>query len=467
MNPDHLDSTALRQFRRREVLQVGCSSLIGLGLSGLLARQAARATVAEGNAGPRKARSVILVFLPGGPSHLDTFDPKPAAPAEVRGTFRAISTSVAGIQFCEHLPLLAARMHRLAIIRSMAHALPHHDAACFIPCGIDDVPPGVGGIASRSDWPCYAAALDYLRPRSDGVPSGVALPLLLKNGPNVIAGMNAGLLGAKHDPLQVNHDPNAEDFHVDGLSLPETVLGQRFDARRSLLELVDRQGGRGGGSVEEDQFRDYRQRAMQMLSSQELAGAFAIHRERDAVRDRYGRHVYGQSLLLARRMVEAGVSVIQANLGSPTEWDTHYDNAGPLRKKLLPRLDQAVSALVDDLHERGLLESTLIVISGEFGRTPKIGDMQDGKFWPDGRGHWSNCFSAVVAGGGVTGGQVLGASDKIGAYPVTAAYHPSDLGATIYTALGVDPAATIRDRFGRPMKLNQGSPIHRLFTGQA
>jgi hypothetical protein len=369
---------------------------------------------------------------------------------------------VPGVHFCEHLPLLAARMHHLAVIRSMTHPLPHHDAVCFIPCGIDAVPPTFRGSASRGDWPCYSSALDYLRPRTDGIPTGVSVPLL-KNGPTAVSGTGAGFLGAKHDPMQIETEGKPTEFRVDGLSLPADVLQDRLDARRSLLDLLDQQRAEAHASLEDDQYRVYRDRALGLLTSGEVAAAFAIDKQPPATRERYGRHLYGQTLLLARRLVEAGVPVIQANLGAATEWDTHYDNAGPLKKRLLPRLDQSVSALVDDLAERGLLDDTLLVMAGEFGRTPKIGDYQDGKFWPDGRGHWSNCFSAVAAGGGVTGGQVIGASDKIGASPASAAYHPSDIGATIYTALGIDPASTIHDQFGRPMRLNEGAVIYPLF----
>ena len=453
-----------RRMHRREVLQLGCSSLLGLSLNDVLAAAPSTA-LADSTRRGRHIRSVVLVFLPGGPSHLDTFDPKPGAPAEFRGTFHAINTSVPGVQFCEHLPLLATRMERMAIIRSMAHALPHHDAVCFIPCGIDAVPPGFTGSASRGDWPCYAAGLDHLRPRADGIPSGACLPLFLKNGPTPTPGLNAGFLGPKHDPLQVNHDPNAADFRVDGLSLRSDILRERFDARRLLLELAEKRGGQSGKSSQDRQFGVYRDRALELLANGHIADAFAIAMEPEAVRSRYGRNIYGQSLLLARRLVEAGVPMIQANLGNPTEWDTHYDNFGPMRKRLLPRLDQALSALLDDLQDQGLLDETLILVAGEFGRTPKIGDYQDGKFWPDGRGHWASCFSVVVAGGGVLGGQVIGASDNTAAYPTTAPYHPSDLGATIYTALGVDPASIVHDRTGRPYRLNDGSCIQVLFEG--
>jgi uncharacterized protein (DUF1501 family) len=461
MHQRHSPSTS-RPLTRREVLQLGGAGFLGLSVVDLLAARAAGATAAPGGF-PRPVRSVLLVFLPGGPSHLDTFDPKPDAPLEVRGPLGSIETSVAGVRFCEHLPLLAARMKHLAIVRTMSHPLPHHDAACFIPCGIDELPGGFRGAASRGDWPCYAAGLDYLRPRGDGLPNGVCLPLVLKNGPTPLAGANAGFLGAKHDPLQVDHDPNAADFRFAALSLTPDVLHERFDARLGLLQAIE-SGHRAMDNPIADQYRAYRQRAFDMLTGGRVADAFAIHRESDAARGRYGRNIYGQSLLLARRLIEAGVPVIQANLGNATEWDTHYDNAGPMKKKLLPRLDQALSALVDDLIARGLLESTLVVAAGEFGRTPKIGDFQDGKFWPDGRGHWSNCFSALFAGGGTIGGQVIGESDKIGAYPVSTAYHPSDLGATIYSALGVNPNATIRDTFGRPLRLNEGSLIRPLVT---
>ena len=460
----HAHRAAIERPRlaRREALQVGCSAMLGLGLPGLLARRA----LAEQSPRARRpaVRTVVLVFLPGGPSHLDSFDPKPKAPVEVRGQFRAIDTAVPGIALCEHLPRLAASAQHLAIVRSMAHALPHHDAVCFVPCGIDAVPIGFRGVPSRGDWPCYAAALDHLRPRTDGVPSGVCLPSTLRNGVIPVSGTTAGFLGARHDPLQIEHDPGRGEFAIEGLSLRADQLGRRFDARRDLLELVDQLAATGSASPETAAYAEYRARAIEILAAKRVAGALSLEHESSHTKDRYGRHLYGQSLLLARRLVEAGAPVIQANLGHATEWDTHYDNAGPLKKRLLPQLDQALAALLDELAERRLLDETLVVVAGEFGRTPKIGDYQDGKFWPDGRGHWSSCFSAVFAGGGVVGGQVVGASDAIGAYPVTESYSPTDLGATIYAALGVDPATTIHDAFGRPLRLNEGRPIAKLFT---
>ncbi|MBX9791214.1 MAG: DUF1501 domain-containing protein [Pirellulales bacterium] len=450
------------RMARREALQLGCSTLLGLGLPSLLA---GRAIGKPSVRAPRPSvRTVVLVFLPGGPSHLDSFDPKPEAPAEVRGQFRAIDTAVPGIALCEHLPRLAARTQHLAIVRSMAHALPHHDAVCFVPCGINTVPIGFRGVPSRGDWPCYAAALDHLRPRNDGVPSGVCLPSTLRNGVIPVSGTTAGFLGARHDPLQIEHDPGRGEFGIDGLSLRADQLGRRFEARRNLLELVDRFAAAAEASNETAAYAVYRVRAMEMLASNRVAAALSLEDETTHTKDRYGSHLYGQSLLLARRLVEAGVPVIQANLGHATEWDTHYDNAGPLKKRLLPQLDQALAALLDELVERRLLDETLVVVAGEFGRTPKIGDYQDGKFWPDGRGHWSSCFSAVFAGGGVVGGQAIGASDAIGAYPVTESFSPADLGATIYAALGVDPATTIHDSFGRPLRLNEGRPIAKLFA---
>lgn len=459
-NPTALRNHAL-SIRRREIIQLGCSSLLGLGWHHLLGGQSMAAPAASHIS--TSIRSVVLVFLPGGPSHLDTFDPKPEAPIEIRGPFGTIATSVPEIQFSEHLPLLAARMKRLAILRSMAHEIPHHDAVCFIPCGIDALPPGFTGSASRGDWPCYAAGLNSVRPRPDGIPSGVCLPLALKNGPIPTPGMNAGFLGPKHDPLQVNHDPNAADFRVDGLSLRSDVLREQFDARRSLLKQIEAQSPRSHQAGSNDQYSQYRGQALDLLAAGKIADAFAIATENSSIRDRYGRHIYGQSLLLARRLVEAGVPMIQVNLGHPTEWDTHYDNFGPMKRKLLPRLDQGLSAFLDELHERGLLNETLVVVAGEFGRTPKIGDFQDGKFWPDGRGHWSSCFSILVAGGGVQGGRVIGASDSTGGYPVTTAYRPSDLGATIYTSLGIDPASMTHDPTGRPFRLNEGTRIDALF----
>jgi len=447
-------------FHRREVLQVGFSGLLGMGLPSLLAGQS------QGSTGSHHGKSVILIFLTGAPSHIDTFDLKPEAPAEVRGSFQPIATKVPGLTVCEHLPELATRVDQYAVIRSMTHGLPSHEHATHMMLtGIDKMPPGSTHMASRSDWPCYASGLDFVIPRRDGIPNGVMLPTYLNNGYG-FSGQNAGLLGAKYDPWHITQDPNAANFQIETLTLPVGLTADQLGNRRALLQEIDGQHARIDGITAQAQFGGMQEKAFTMLTSGKVKRAFALEREDPRIRDRYGRHQFGQSLLLARRLVQAGVPIIQANMGSMNNWDTHNDNCEQLKTRLLPPLDRAVSALLDDLQALGMLDETLVVMVGEFGRTPKlvpnVGSSSTAKV---GRDHWAGVFSALFAGAGVRGGQFIGKSDKIAAYPASRGYYPSDLGATIYATLGVTPSTLVQDPLGRPLELNRGELIAPLFTG--
>jgi hypothetical protein len=446
---------------RRELLQVGYTGLLGISLPGLLARQArsAEARKAKGEK-PRKAKSLILVFLTGAPSHLDTFDLKPDAPREVRGEFKAIASKTAGLTVSEHLPRLAARADKYAVVRSLAHRENNHLVATHhLLTGYQQPGAFFDKVASRDDWPAYSSGLHYLRPRNDGIPTGVNLPTFLMEGPLTWPGQHAGFLGPKHDPWQISRDPNAADFRVESVRLAPGLEIERLRDRRALLEQVDRQQKQFDEMAECRRLTDQQQLAFSILGSGKIARAFEMEREPAAVRDRYGRHSFGQSLLLARRLVQAGVSVVQANMGRVQNWDNHGAIFPTLKNRLLPPLDQAVAALLDDLEATGLLDETLVMMLGEFGRTPKIVNA--------GRDHWAPCFFGLFAGAGVRGGQVIGKSDKIGAYPATTPYSPDDVGATVYHVLGVDPASEVRDRQGRPVQLNRGQVMEALFTGAA
>ena len=445
-------------LHRRELLQVGFSGLLGVGAATLPVRRADGAT--------RPPRSVLLVFLTGAASHLDTFDPKPDAPAEIRGEFDTIPTAVPGITISEHLPRIATQAGKYALVRSLSHRENNHLVATHHTLTGHPQPGAFfDKIASRDDWPCYAAALDALRPRSDGVPSGVNLPTYLMEGPLLWPGQHAGFLGPRHDPWQITRDPAAPDFGIDDVRLAPGLAISRLDDRRALLAEVDRQQGRLADLAAARRLTDQQRLAFAVLASGRVAKAFDLAQEPQAVRDRYGRHAFGQSMLLARRLVQAGVPVVQANMGRVQNWDTHGDNFRRLKNDLLPPLDRGVSALLDDLDATGLLDETLVLVVGEFGRTPKITTLP-GAGAP-GRDHWAACYSALVAGAGVRGGQVIGRSDRIGAYPATPPYTPDDLGATVYHVLGVDPGAEISDRQGRPVRLNRGEVMQALFTGRA
>ncbi len=448
---------------RREVLQVGYSGLLGLGLGSVM--PAAAATTAR----PRRARAMILVFLTGGPSHLETFDPKPDAPSEVRGDFKPISTPVAGIRISEHLPGFAARMDRLAVVRTMTHRNNGHlPATHWMLTGkaMPNLPIDLGAdkIRSRSDWPSIGSGLNYFRPRTDGVPNAVNLPTYLQEGPLLWPGQFAGCMGAKYDPWQITDDPNRKEFRVQNLSLPSGFSLDRLRTRQSLLACVNRQQDRLGRVAETETLSDQQRAAFRLLTAEGFGAAFQMDREPEAVRERYGRHLFGQSLLLARRLVEAGVPVVQANMGIVQTWDLHTNLWDRCRDALYPPLDRAVGALLDDLRERGLADEVLVVVTGEFGRSPKISTLA-GQTKP-GRDHWANVFSAVFSGAGVTGGQVIGASDAQGGSPETQGFTPDDLAATVYHLLGVDPASQFIDREGRPQVLNTGAVMEPLFHGR-
>ncbi len=452
---------------RREFLQVGFSGFLGMGLPGILARQsqAAGRGANEVSASPR-AKSMILVFLTGGLCHIDSFDPKPEAPDGIRGDFKPIQTAAPGVHYSEVFPKLAQRADRLAVVRSMSHGFNNHlNATHEVLTGHPQPGAFFDKIASRTDFPCYASTLSYLRPQPDGVPSGVNLPTFLMEGPLVWPGQHAGFLGPKYDPWQIKQDPNGKRFKVEDLSLPEGFSVERLGSRRGLLDEMARQRDHLGEATSDDPMGGPRDLAYSLLLSGKVGRAFELGREQDAVRDRYGRHAFGQSLLLARRLVEAGVPIVQVNMGRVQNWDTHDANCKTLKQRLVPPTDQGVSALLDDLAERGLLDETLVIMTGEFGRTPRIGANAGNGNTASGRDHWSNCFSTVFAGGGIRGGQAIGQSDRLGAYPGSRPYRPADLAATVYSAFGLDPAVELRDKLDRPIRLCDGEVIRPLYDG--
>jgi len=447
-----------RSPSRRTFLQVGYSGLVGLGLPGLLAAREAAAPAERSG----RARSVIVVLLSGGLGQHDSFDMKPEAPEEMKGEFKPIATAVPGIRICEHLPGLAARARKLAIVRSMSHSEGNHLVAVHhVLTGHPSNPRGatdLDRVASRDDFPCYAAVLDRVRGRRDGVPSGVALPTRLIEGPLTWPGQDAGFLGPRHDPWQLRLDPAHPGARDDSLGLPPGLDPARLHLRRHLLL-------QGGGVSAGDPFLDQHDAALALLCNDKVAHALDLDREDPRLVDRYGSHLFGRSLLIARRLVEAGVPIVQATMGIVQTWDTHVANFARLRDNLLPPLDQAISALLDDLDVRGLLNETMVVMLGEFGRTPRIS-----RLTPDavpGRDHWPKVFPAVFAGAGVVGGQIIGKSDRLGAYPLSRSFGPPDLAATIYHALGVDPVLELRDRLNRPLRLCTGEVITPLYSTAA
>ena len=399
------------------------------------------------------------MFLTGAASHHDTFDMKPDAPSGIRGEFQPIASAIAGVPVCEHLPRLAARADKFALIRTLSHKDNNHLMSTHHVLTGKKQPGGFfDKVASRDDWPCYSSTAAFLNPRSDGIPSGVNLPTFLKQGPLTWPGQHAGFLGAKYDPWQITGDPNKPDFRVENLTLSEGLSLSRLDSRQALLDELNNQRKRLYESAPSRRLGNDQQLAFSILTSSKLSQAFELNREPDAVRDRYGRNSTGQSLLMARRLIEIGVPIVQVNVGAVQSWDNHSNIFPTLKDRLLPPLDLGVAALLDDLESTGRLDETMVMMLGEFGRTPKINKNQ-------GRDHWGPCFFGVFAGGGVRGGQVIGKSDEIGAYPVTKAFSPDDVGATIYQAMGIAPNSVVRDRLNRPVHLNSGTPIEELYSG--
>lgn len=454
---------------RREALQAGYSGLLGLGLPSLLGHRARAAeAVAAGVAGGAKGglrttgakpKSLIIVFLTGAASHHDTFDMKPTAPDDIRGEFRPIATSIPGYSICEHLPQLAARANKYAVIRSLSHTDNNHLMSTHWVLTGEKQPGGFfDKIASRTDWPCYSGALAYLKPRNDGIPSGVNLPTFLREGPLTWPGQYAGLLGPTYDPWQITGDPNSADFRVDSLTLASGLDAQRIGVRKSLLDDINRQQEALGRLAQSQRLQRDQDLAVSILTSNELSRAFELGREPDSMRERYGRNTTGQSLLLARRLVAAGVPVVQVNIGRVQNWDNHGNIFPTLKDRLLPPLDRGVAALLDDMEASGLLADTMVMMLGEFGRTPKINKDR-------GRDHWGQCFFGVFAGAGVRGGQIIGRSDEQAAYPATRPISPEDIGATVYHLLGIPPGVEVHDRLGRTLRLNRGEVIESLFTG--
>jgi hypothetical protein len=454
---------------RRGLLEVGYSTALGAGLAQM--GLAVESSVDLAPATPR-AKSVLFLFLFGGPSHLDTFDLKPDAPAEVRGDFKPIDTAVSGVQICEHLPLFAQRMDRWSLVRSMTcnpsfgdHRLAVHGLLG----GVDELPAGAGLAASRRDWPCWCAGVEYVRGGADGLPASVMLPAeVVDPGTGLYPGQSGGLLGSRCDPYQVRDNPADPKYRVDAsLQMPAGVTIERLTSQRALLADLERQQSTLAAALEAGSYKNHRGEAFRVLTGGRLSRALDVEAEPEAVRDRYGRHMFGQSMLMARRLIEAGVPIVQANVSYQALWDTHYNNFVGLRD-LLPHLDRGVSNLIDDMQASGLLDETLVVLMGEFGRTPKL-VVPNGSipfFTSPGRDHWMSCFFGLFAGAGVRGGQVIGRSDAVGAYPVTRPYRHSDVAATVYTALGINPATEIADSQGRPLRLNSGRVIEALYSGQ-
>ncbi len=428
------------RLSRRTLLRVGALGIGGFTLPNLLRMQAAVA--ADGQ--PVKKKSVILVWLAGGPSHIDMYDLKPAAPAEFRGEFRPVSTNVGGIEISEHLPLQAAMMEKLAIVRSGFHTNAGHGMGSqWMLTGYqptievnDNIYPSIGSVVAR------------LQGANDpGLPAYVNLPRALGLG-------KAAYLGASYNPFSPESDPNSDGFQVRNLKLPGRVDANRLDRRRSLLGQLDRIRRDIDLKGDIDGLDTFYRDALQMVTNDKAIRAFDIKQEEDKLRDRYGRNDLGQSCLLARRLVESGVSFVAVQAGGG--WDTHGDNFKQLKNNLLPKYDRAVAALVQDLYDRGRQDDVLVMSFGEFGRTPRINPGA-------GRDHWPGAMSVLYAGGGLKMGQVVGSTNDKAEYPTSKAASPGCILSTMYHALGINHKHVFYDHAKRPLPvLNEGKPIEEL-----
>ena len=449
---------------RREVLQAGALGLFGLGLPRLLQ---ARDTT-------RRPKSCIVLFMWGGPAQQDTWDMKPDSPDVYRGEFKPIQTAVPVLQICEHLPQLAKRAKELCLIRSMTHGDVNHLTATHHL--LTGKPAPAGPIAD--DWPNYGAVLSKLGRGKGPLPPYVSMmPVVPAPGgaPRFVEeshGQGAGMLGPLFNPMRIDADASLPDYRVGDFALAAETPSDRVDDRHGLLRSLDSQAKRFQRHADLEAMGSHYERAFSLLNSPAAVRAFDLKQEPMRVRERYGMNRHGQSVLQARRLIEAGVPLVTVfwpNDGITNVsvyWDTHSRNFIDLKERLCPVTDQAFSALLDDLKDRGMLDDTLIVWTGEMGRTPKVGQAVVGGAGAgkDGRDHWGKLFTTVLAGGGVKGGTVYGSSDKFASEPATNPVAPVDLAATIYHALGVDPRMDIVDKFGRPQTLCDGKVIESILT---
>ena len=436
-------------IRRRDMLRFGAAGAFGMGITlpSLLEHEARL----KANGVETKDTSLIIVFLQGGLSTIDTWDMKPEAPAEFRGDFSPISTVLPGVQISEHLPKISKVHDKFSLVRSFGHANSNHGQADhFMLTGYPHGPGFNGGLKPNNQKPCVGAVIGKeLGPRG-GVPAYVCLPRMHNSA-------GSSYLGSSATPFVVGADPNAPDFKVPDLAPPMAVQSRRLNDRRALLKTINRyeqstviQANQGARAM-----RTFQEKAFELMTSDATKAAFDINSEPDAVRERYGRNMLGQSCLMARRLIEAGVRCAFVN---HIDWDTHYNNFHVLKNELLPKLDAAMSSLLTDLDERGMLDSTMVLVTGEFGRTPRINK-------DAGRDHWGPSCAIAMAGGGVQGGRVIGASNERAERPATTPYGPADLMATIYHGMGIDPEREFLTPEGRPVPIvpGTGRVISELF----
>jgi len=442
----------------------------GLGLLGLTLPQLLKAEALAKGRGPKpRAKSVIFLFQWGGPSHIDMFDMKPNAPEQIRGPHKPISSNADGIEVSEHLPKTSRIMDKVTLVRSVHHTMKNHNSAGYYALSGHEPPSDDQRLRdSLSLFPGYGSVVDRLSPGGGELPTYVSYPHIISDG-SITPGQNASFLGKAHDPLFISQDPNSSDFALPELSLPAGLSYDRVSQRRELQKLIDAQTRLMDHSAAARGLDAYYEKALAMLHSDKLRAAFNLSAESEKVRNSFGRSTYGQGCLLARRLVETGVKFVTVyfsdNIGGQSTtgggWDTHgFNNTRmyPIIEKYhLPITEQTLPTLLTDMDERGLLDETLVVWMGEFGRTPRINENAS-------RDHWPQCYTVLLAGGGVKRGFVYGASDKSGAYPAENPVRPDDIAATIYYILGIDPQSEVYDTGNRPLAISSGQPITALLA---
>lgn len=425
---------------RRDFLQIGLGAMSGLGLGNLM--QARAATAKAAGKSPDDVRC-ILVWLDGGPTHHESFDPKPDAPAEIRGEFKPIRTSVPGVHFSEAIPHMAKMAHKFTVIRSICHKDPNHGGGNHYMMTGAPTPVPVNCGAFVTFHPSFGSMVSHSRGVTDGLPAYVSLPRQSRSGgPN--------FLGAEHAPFIIEGSPNSKNFKVRDVVLPRGISEGRARSRREIRASLDRMK-RIADAVAEDPtvgFDSHYQQGIELITSTKAQAAFDISSEDDRVRDRYGRTTVGQQLLMARRLTEVGVPFVTVYYGGWDHHETIFDRLG----KHMPPLDQGMAALLGDLDDRGQLDTTMVILLGEFGRTPKINKR-------GGRDHWPNAMSVMMAGAGIPGGQIVGATDRNGAYASDNIYAPEDFAASLYTKMGIDHRQILHDKAGRPVPLVKGGNV--------
>lgn len=435
---------------RRDFIQVGLSGALGLGLCDMLRLRASASPVPA--AAPLAGKNVncIMIWLDGGPSHYETFDPKPGIPSEIGGEFKSIPTSVPGVHFSEVIPELAKTFNKYTVVRSICHKDPNHGGGNHYMVTGSPTPVPVGCGAYVTFHPSFGSMVSYQRGVQSGIPAYMAMPSNTRSGgPN--------FLGGQHAPFVIGGDPNAKGFQVSDVVIPKEIAEGRAQSRRELRAALDRMQRFNDKLVDDPTvvFDGFYQQGFDLVSSPKAQAAFDIEKEDPKIRDRYGRHDMGQRFLMARRLVEVGVSWVTINWGG---WDDHRTLFKTYKGDRLKKFDQALSALINDLDERGLLETTMVLCLGEFGRTPKIN--KDG-----GRDHWPHAMSVLMAGAGIPGGQIVGATDAKGYHASENVYRPEDFAASLYTKMGIDPNQLLYTSTGRPTHLvNEGRLIKELFV---